>query len=224
MIPADFRLILFTVGSAALAVMIALPFAIALGWLLAKKRWRGKTLVEAIVLLPLVVPPVVTGLVLLMLFGRNGPLGQPLEAWFGIEVIFTWKAVVIAMAVMSFPLLLGSIRTAFEEIPEPLENAARTLGTRPWRVFFRVSLPQAKRGIASGVLLGFSRSLGEFGATIMVAGFIPGVTETLPLAIYRGVQSGDDSRAWMLAGVSVGIAVLCVALRQWVAKSAGPRL
>ena len=214
LLPGDLRLMLFTVGAAALAVLVSLPFALALAWALARRRWWGKTLVESLVLLPLVVPPVVTGLALLILFGRHGPLGAPLEEYLGIQVVFTWKAVVLAMAVVSFPLQVGSIRTALEEIPAPLESAARTLGTRPWRVFFRVSLPLARRGIGSGLLLGFSRALGEFGATVMVAGFIPGLTETLPLAIYRGVQTGDDRRAWILAGVSVAISVVCVAVVQ----------
>ncbi len=208
----DIRLIAFTLGVSALAVAASLPFGMALGWWLARKNWPGKALVETLVMLPLVVPPVVTGLVLLKLFGRRGPLGGWLEGM-GIEVIFTWKAVVLALAIMAFPLLLRCIRTAFEEVPRHLEEAAATLGKTPWQVFSRISVPLARRGIAAGLVLGFARALGEFGATMMVAGLIPGVTETLPLAIYRGFQAGDDSRVWMLAGVSAAIAFLAL----WIA-------
>ncbi len=210
MTPADIQLIFFTVGCAALAIAILLPFAIAMAWLLARKDWLGKSLIETFFMLPIVMPPVVTGLILLHLFGRNGPVGGFLENQLGIEIVFTWKAVVIAMGVMSFPLVLGCIRTAFEETPPHLECAARTLGGKPWRVFLKITLPLARRGIIAGVILGFSRAIGEFGATVMVAGFIPGLTETLPLAIYRSVQSGDDNRAWLLAAVSVIISVISV--------------
>lgn len=208
----DVGLIAFTLGVSALAVALALPLGLGIGWLLARRNWPGKHLVETIVMLPLVVPPVVTGLVLLKLFGRRGPLGAWLDQQ-GIDVIFTWKAVVLALAIMAFPLLLRCIRTAFEEIPRHLEEAAMTLGMSPWTTFWRVSIPLARRGIAAGLVLGFARALGEFGATIMVAGLIPGVTETLPLAIYRSFQAGDDSRLWMLAGVSAIIAFAAL----WIA-------
>jgi molybdate transport system permease protein len=209
MSPEDIRLIVFTLGVSALAVAVSLPFGLALGWVLARKQWPGKALVETFVMLPLVLPPVVTGLLLLKLFGKKGPLAGLLEST-GLEVIFTWKAVVLALAVMAFPLLLRCIRTAFEEVPRHLEEAAATLGKTPWQVFLRVSIPLARRGIAGGLVLGFARALGEFGATMMVAGLIPGVTETLPLAIYRSFQAGDDSRVWMLAGVSAGIAFVAL--------------
>jgi molybdate transport system permease protein len=208
----DFRLILFTLGVSAAAIVVSLPFGLALGWLLARKQWPGKALVETFVMLPLVVPPVVTGLVLLKLFGKKGPFGALLDQW-GIEIIFTWKAVVLALAIMAFPLLLRCIRTAFEEVPRHLEEAAATLGKTPWQVFSRVSVPLARRGIAAGLVLGFARALGEFGATMMVAGLIPGVTETIPLAIYRSFHAGNDERVWMLAGVSALIAFLAL----WVA-------
>jgi molybdate transport system permease protein len=208
----DFRLILFTLGVSAAAIVVSLPFGLALGWWLARKQWPGKALVETLVMLPLVVPPVVTGLVLLKLFGKKGPFGSLLDKW-GIEIIFTWKAVVLALAIMAFPLLLRCIRTAFEEVPRHLEEAAATLGKTPWQVFSRVSVPLARRGIAAGLVLGFARALGEFGATMMVAGLIPGVTETIPLAIYRSFHAGNDERVWMLAGVSAGIAFVAL----WVA-------
>ena len=209
MSPEDIRLIVFTLGVSALAVAVSLPFGLALGWVLASKQWPGTALVETCVMLPLVLPPVVTGLLLLKLFGKKGPLAGLLEST-GFEVIFTWKAVVLALAVMAFPLLLRCIRTAFEEVPRHLEEAAATLGKTPWQVFVRVSIPLARRGIAGGLVLGFARALGEFGATMMVAGLIPGVTETLPLAIYRSFHAGDDSRVWMLAGVSAVIAFVAL--------------
>jgi len=208
----DFRLILFTLGVSAAAIVVSLPFGLALGWHLARKQWPGKALVETLVMLPLVVPPVVTGLVLLKLFGKKGPFGAWLDQW-GIEIIFTWKAVVLALAIMAFPLLLRCIRTAFEEVPRHLEEAAATLGKTPWQVFSRVSVPLARRGIAAGLVLGFARALGEFGATMMVAGLIPGVTETVPLAIYRSFHAGNDERVWMLAGVSAAIAFVAL----WIA-------
>ena len=208
----DFRLILFTLGVSAAAIVVSLPFGLALGWWLARKQWPGKALVETLVMLPLVVPPVVTGLVLLKLFGKKGPFGSLLHQW-GIEIIFTWKAVVLALSIMAFPLLLRCIRTAFEEVPRHLEEAAATLGKTPWQVFSRVSVPLARRGIAAGLVLGFARALGEFGATMMVAGLIPGVTETVPLAIYRSFHAGDDERVWMLAGVSAVIAFAAL----WIA-------
>lgn len=221
MSPDDFRLILFTLGVSALAVAISLVPGLALGWALARKQWPGKALVETFLMMPLVLPPVVTGLLLLKLFGKKGPFGGWLEAA-GLEVIFTWKAVVLALAVMSFPLLLRCIRTAFEEVPRQLEEAASTLGKTPWQVFTRVSIPVARRGIAAGLVLGFARALGEFGATMMVAGLIPGVTETLPLAIYRSFQAGDDSRVWMLAGVAGGVAFIALWLAGLLNKGRHP--
>lgn len=212
MTPADWHTVLLTCGLACLAVMLALPLALALSWLLARKSWPGKSIVETLALLPLVMPPVATGLILLKLFGKTGPIGAWLYQSFGIEIIFTWKAVVLALAVMAFPLLIRSIRTAFEEIPEHLEAAGKTLGGHPWRIFLTITLPLARRGIIAGVLLAFARAVGEFGATVMVAGFIPGLTETLSLSIYQSVQTGNDSRAMLLAGISALLAFLAVIL------------
>lgn len=210
MTASDWQLILFTLLTSAIAVTVALPFATLLAWLLARREWFGKSLVETIATLPLVMPPVATGLVLLKLLGKNGPVGSWLFTHFGIEVIFTAKAVVIALAVMVFPLLMRSIRTAFEEVPALYEEAGANLGRPPLKVFFLVTVPLARRGIIAGILLSFARALGEFGATVMVAGFIPGVTETLPLAIYRSVQIGDDSRALWLAGLSAATAFAAI--------------
>jgi molybdate transport system permease protein len=213
---ADWQIITFTLATAGLAVLCALPAATYLAWLLARKEWFGKSLVETIATLPLVVPPVATGLILLKLLGKKGVIGSWLHGNFGIEIIFTAKAVVIALAVMVFPLLVRSIRTAFEEVPRIYEEAGSNLGRRPIKVFFLVTLPLARRGIIAGILLSFARALGEFGATVMVAGFIPGITETLPLAIYRNVQIGNDGRALWLAGISAVIAFAAIWISAWL--------
>jgi molybdate transport system permease protein len=206
MIGDDWQLINFSARMAAGSTLLILPPGVALAWLLARKDWRGKIFVEVLVALPLVLPPVVTGLVLLKLFGRRGPVGHWLQDRLGLEVIFTWRAVVLALAVMSFPLLIRTLRTAIEEVNPALEQMARTLGAGPWRVFLTVTLPLARRGLVAGTLLAFARALGEFGATIMVAGNIPGRTTTLAVSIYQSVELGDDHRALVLAGVSASLA------------------
>jgi molybdate transport system permease protein len=207
----------FTVRVALLAVLLILPPGIGLAWLLARRDWPGKALVETVVALPLVIPPVATGLLLLQLFGRRGWIGRGLSE-LGIDVVFTWKAVVVALAVMSFPLLVRSARVAFEEVPIRLEQIARTLGAGEARVFFTLTFPLAFRGVASGILLSFARALGEFGATILVAGNIPGKTSTLSLAIYQYVQLGEDGSAFRLLGVSVTLAFLAVGWSEWMVR------
>jgi molybdate transport system permease protein len=202
----QWHLIGFTLRMALLSTLLVLPFGLALAWALARPGWRGKTLVETLVTLPLVLPPVVTGLVLLKVLGRRGPIGHWLYERLGVEIVFTWRAVVIALAVMSLPLLVRAARGAFEEVNPMLENMARTLGAGEWRVFFTISLPLARSGVVGGVLLSFARALGEFGATIMVAGNIPGRTTTLSVAIYQNIQAGDDAYAWSLAAVSAVLA------------------
>ena len=156
----DWSVISLTLRTAALAAALILPFGVAAAWVLARKRWPGKAIVETIIALPLVMPPVATGLILLKLFGRRGPIGRPLYTA-GIEIVFTWRAVVIAMMVMSFPLLVRAARVAFEEVPIRLEQIARTLGATEGRVFFTITLPLATRGVISGLLLAFARSLGK---------------------------------------------------------------
>ena len=197
---------------AVVSTALILPPGLAVAWLLARRDWPGKILLETLVSLPIVLPPVVTGLVLLQLFGRRGPLGHWLHG-LGIDIVFTWKAVVLALGVMSFPLLVWSARSAFAEVNLALEQMARTLGAGEWRVFFTITLPLARRGVIAGVLLAWARALGEFGATIMVAGSIPGQTTTLPVAIYQDVQNGADGHAWMLAGISLVIAFWALWLR-----------
>src|ERR1043165_3726541 len=196
----------FTVVVAAASTLAILPFRVALAWLLARRDWPGKSIVETLVALPLVIPPVATGLLLLKLLGRRGLLGGWLERTFGWEIVFTWRAVVVATAVMSFPLLVRTARVAFEGVSPRLEQVARTLGAGPWRVFATITLPLATRGLIAGAVLAFARALGEFGATIMVAGFIPGQTATLALSIYHLVQLGRDGEALTLLTISVVIA------------------
>jgi molybdate transport system permease protein len=205
----------FTVTIAAASTLVILPFGVALAWLLARREWPGKSIVETLVALPLVIPPVATGLLLLKLLGRRGVLGGWIERTFGWEIVFTWRGVVVATAVMSFPLLVRTARVAFEGVSPRLEQVARTLGAGPWRVFATITLPLAARGLIAGAVLAFARALGEFGATIMVAGFIPGQTATLALSIYHLVQLGRDSEALTLLAVSVVIAFGAVWLSEW---------
>ncbi|MET0262343.1 MAG: molybdate ABC transporter permease subunit [Rariglobus sp.] len=201
---------LFTLGVASLGTLLILPLGLALAWLLARREWPGKALVETVIALPLFIPPVATGLILLKLFGRNGPLGWLVETTFSTSIVFTWKAVVVATAVMALPLLVRTARVAFEEVPRHAEEAARVLGADPWQVFRMVTLPLAARGLIGGTVLSFARALGEFGATVMVAGFIPGQTVTLALGIYHHVQLGDDRQALVLLAISAVLAFLAV--------------
>lgn len=218
----DWLLIEFTARMALLSTLLILPVGVGIAWCLARLRWPGKTVVETLVTLPLVLPPVVTGLALLKLFGRRGPLGRWIHELFGIDVIFTWRAVVIALGVMALPLLVRASRTAFEEVDERLEQIARTLGASEWRIFFTISLPLARRGVLGGTLLAFARALGEFGATIMVAGNILGQTTTLSVAVYQRVQLGEDTQAWMLAAVSASLAFLAVLVSEFLLKRGKP--
>lgn len=214
----DLGIVFFSLRMAALATLAILPPGLAIAWALARKKWRGKSLVETLVALPLVMPPVATGLLLLVLFGRRGAIGSWLHA-IGIDVVFTWRAVVLAMMVMSFPLLVRAARTAFEEVNPRFEDLARTLGASEARVFITITLPLAARGIAAGLLLSFARALGEFGATILVAGNIPGRTSTISVSIYNLVQLGRDGEAMRLLAFSVVAAFAAV----WLAELANAR-
>src|SRR5712691_1242314 len=182
--------------------MLIFPLGIAAAWALARRDFPGKSIFETILALPLVMPPVATGLILLRILGRRGFLGRFLDEALGLEIAFTWKAVVVATGVMSFPLLVRSARVAFQEVNPRLEQIARTLGANDLRVFRSITVPLAFRGILSGVVLAFARALGEFGATILVAGNIPGKTATLSLSIYQAVQLGQDATAYRLLGIS----------------------
>ncbi len=213
------QIIRLSVSVAGLSTLVILPFAVSLAWCLARYDWRGKSLVETLVSLPLVIPPVATGLILLGLMGRKGFLGSILYDVFGLEIVFTWKAAVLAAIVMSFPLLVRSARSAFEEVDPRLEQIAQTLGAGRWRVFFTITIPLASRGIIGGSVLAFARALGEFGATILVAGNIPGETATLSLSIYSLVELGKDAEAFRLMMASVAIAFVAVWLSEWILRS-----
>jgi molybdate transport system permease protein len=205
---------------AILSVASSLPPAVAVAYLLARARFPGKVLVDAVVHLPLVLPPVVVGFGLLLLLGRNGPIGA-LLAPLGITFAFKWTGAALAAAVMGFPLLVRAVRLSLESMDVRLESAARTLGAGPWRVFFTLTLPIILPGIATGVLLSFARSLGEFGATITFVSNIPGETQTLPLAIYGATQvPGGEAQALRLSAISVLISLGALAASEWLSRRA----
>jgi molybdate transport system permease protein len=212
------QITLFSLSVGLASTLLILPFGIALAWLFARKEWPLKSVIETIVLLPLVMPPVSTGLILLKVFGRRSSVGQWLYER-GIEIVFNWKGVLIAMAVMSFPLLVRSVRTSFAEVNLRLEQIAATLGASPLKIFFVITIPLAFKGIVAGALLAFSRALGEFGATILLAGNIPGQTQTLALAIYNFVQTGKDSEAYTLLGITVFLAFTFVWISEWLLRT-----
>ncbi len=211
----DWQAVALSLQVAMAAVIVSFPLGLGLAWLLARKRFPGKFAVETIVALPLVLPPVVTGYLLLVLFGGNGWIGHWLRRWLGVEIIFTWKAAALASAVMAFPLMVRSIRSAIEMVDPRLEQAARTLGAGPLDAFFTITLPLARRGVVAGCVLAFARSIGEFGATIMIAGNIPGDTRTIPLAIYSELDSpGGAERSTGLVVASIAIAVLAMVVSE----------
>lgn len=212
------QITLFSVAVGLASTLFILPFGIAVSWLFARKEWPLKSIVETIVLLPLVMPPVSTGLILLKIFGRRSPVGEWLYDH-GVEIVFNWKGVLIAMAVMSFPLMVRSVRTSFSEVNPRLEQIAATLGASALRIFFVITIPLAYRGIVAGALLAFSRALGEFGATILLAGNIPGQTQTLSLAIFNFVQLGKDPEAYLLLGITVILAFVFVWCSEWLLRS-----
>jgi molybdate transport system permease protein len=209
---------------AAAAATAGLPVAVAVAWLLARRRFRGRLLLEAVVSCPLVLPPVVTGYLLLLLLGPQGPVGGVLERVFGVRIVFTWWAAVLAAAVVAFPLMVRAIRLSIEAVDPRLEQAARTLGAGPWRTFLRVTLPLSRPGLLAGWLLAFARGLGEFGATIMVAGNIPDRTRTIPLAIWSMAERpGGMAEARGLVIASILIAIAAMAAGQWLAATGSGR-
>jgi molybdate transport system permease protein len=212
--PADFDAIFLSAKVAVSATLVSLPLGFLLAYLVTFSSFRGKTLLEVLINLPLTLPPVVIGYLLLLLLGKNGLLGQILNSW-GIRIIFTWKAAVIASAVVGFPLLVRSIRIGMESVDRQLIQASRTLGARWYDTLFTVILPLSMRGVIAGSSLMFARSLGEFGATIIVAGNIPGVTQTIPLAIYDYASSpGSEEMALSLCMVSVILSLLVLVFHE----------
>ena len=212
----DLSLLLLTLRIAVVATVLNLPVALAVSWMLVKRRIPGRLVIDALVSLPLAVPPVVVGFFLLLLLGREGPIGALVHWVMGADIVFTWVAAAIAAAVVSFPLMARAIMVAMGEVDARLEMSARSLGAGPLRVALTVTVPLAYRGILAGVLLGFVRALSEFGATITVAGNIPGRTQTLPLAIYSNVQVRDDEMALRLAAISVVLAVATLLVHNWL--------
>ncbi|MGH8562783.1 MAG: molybdate ABC transporter permease subunit [Gammaproteobacteria bacterium] len=201
--------LLLSLKVASCATLVCLVMGVGVGYVLARRRIPGRDLVDALLTLPLVMPPTVLGYYLLVVIGRKGALGAWLHDVFGIHLVFTWQGAVIAASLVAFPLTFKSARAAFEAVDRELEEAARVLGVSEPAIFFRVSLPLAWRGILAGVLLCFARALGEFGATLMVAGSIPGKTQTLSIAVYEAVQAGHDETAQMLVLIT---SLTCVAV------------
>ncbi|MAF53842.1 MAG: molybdate ABC transporter permease subunit [SAR202 cluster bacterium] len=212
----NYTVVLLTLQVAAVATAINVPIAIGLSWLVVKRRVRGRFLIEVIASLPLALPPVVSGYFLLLMLGRDGPVGIALRETLGVDIVFTWVAAALAAAVVSFPLLFRAVMAATETVDERLELSARSLGAGPIRVALTITLPLAYRGILAGLLLGFVRALSEFGATVVVAGNIPGRTQTLPLAIFESVQLGEDADALTLVGVSMSLAVISLLVHNWL--------
>jgi molybdate transport system permease protein len=201
------------------AVLVSLPAAVAIAYALARSRFAGKWLLQVVVDLPLVLPPVVTGYLLLVCLAPKGPIGLLLDEWFGVRVVFTWLAAALASAVVSFPLMVRAIRLAFQSIDPRLELAARSLGARPTDAFFSVTLPLAARGVVAGCVLAFARSLGEFGATIMVAGNIAGETRTIPLAVFSLVnRPGGIEQSWRLVILSILLACAALAAGEFIER------
>ena len=212
----DASIVGLTLQVATVGTVINFPLALALGWLVARRTFRGRFLIDVLVSLPLALPPVAVGFFLLEILGRDGPVGRVLHNLFGVDLVFTWVAAALASAVVSFPLMARTIIVAMGAVDERLEKSARSLGAGPWRVAFTVTIPLAYRGILAGVLLGFVRAISEFGATIVVAGNIPGRTQTLPLAIFTRVQVGDENVAMRLIAVSIGLAVVALLVHNWL--------
>ena len=209
--------LLLSLKVAGWATAVTLVVGVALGFLLARARFPGRELLDTLLTLPMVMPPTVLGYYLLVLLGRQGPVGAWLQDTFGVSLIFTWQGAVVAASIVAFPLVLKPARAAFESIDPRLEQAARVLGLTEAAVFFRVTLPLAWRGILAGVLLAFARALGEFGATLMVAGSIPGKTQTLSVAVYEAVQAGQDDVANTLVLITSAVCVTVLLLAGWLA-------
>ncbi|WP_066826490.1 molybdate ABC transporter permease subunit [Sphingomonas mali] len=214
MTPEEWGIVALSLRVGLVATLAALPIAFAIAWLLARGRFPGKILIEAIVYLPLVVPPVVTGWFLLLAFAPGGPLG-----FLSDSVLFRWTGAAIAAGVMALPLMVRAIRLSIEAVDRRLEGAARTLGAGPWRVFWTITLPLSLPGLLAGTVLGFARSLGEFGATITFVSNVPGQTQTLPLAIYAALQRPDgDAIALRLSALSVAVALAALVASELLAR------
>ncbi len=225
MSPAEIDALMLSLRVAFWSTLWSLPLAMFVAWVLARRQFIGKTLVDALVHMPLVMPPVVMGFLLLMFLGRKGWIGAPLYDWFGVTIAFTWKGAAVASAVMAFPLMVRAIRLSLESMDQGLETAAQTLGAGPVRVFTSITLPLIFPGILTGLVLAFARSLGEFGATITFVSNIPGETRTLPLAVFSLLQTpGGDAAAIRLVAMSAAVAFLALVLSEWTAQRITKRL
>jgi molybdate transport system permease protein len=217
--PEEWQIVALSLKVSLVAIGATLPFAYGLAWLLARGRFPGKVLLDALVHLPLVVPPVVTGWLLLLAFGANGPAGRLLEHTLGLTFMFRWTGAALASAVMALPLMVRAMRLSLEAVDRRLELAARTLGAGPWRAFTAITLPLSLPGVLAGAVLGFARSLGEFGATISFVSNIPGETRTLPLAIYAALQMpGSDAQVARLAVLSVLLSLAALVGSEWLVR------
>ncbi len=221
MINFEWSAVLLSLKVAGIATLLNLFLGVAVGYLLARTRFPGRDLLDTVLTLPMVMPPTVLGYYLLVLMGRRSWLGAWLQDHFGFSFIFTWQGAVVAASIVAFPLVFKPARAAFEAVDGQLEQAARVLGVSEFALFFRVTLPLAWRGILAGVLLGFARALGEFGATLMVAGSIPGQTQTLSIAIYEAVQAGNDDVANSLVVLT---SVICIVVLMVANKLAPGRV
>jgi len=220
--PEEWQVLVLSLKVSGVAMAAALPLAFVLAWVLARWRFPGKVLLDALVHLPLVLPPVVTGWLLLIAFGTNGPLGRFLAEWLGLTFIFRWTGAALAAAVMALPLMVRAMRLSIEAVDRRLESAARTLGAGRWRTFASVTLPLAMPGVLAGLVLGLARSIGEFGATITFASNIPGETQTLPLAIYSALQMpGSEWQVTRLAVLSILVSVVALMASEWLARRSG---
>jgi molybdate transport system permease protein len=223
--PEEWDIVALSLKVSLAAVAVTLPLSYALAWVLARRRFPGVILLDALVHLPLVVPPVVTGWLLLLLFGRNGPVGGWLDAQFGFTLVFRWTGAALAAGVMALPLMVRAMRLSIEAVDRRLVDAARTLGASRWRAFWTITLPLSAPGVAAGAMLGFARSLGEFGATITFASNIAGQTRTLPLAIYSGLQlPGGEALVTRLSLISIALSIAALVVSELlVRRSAGSR-
>jgi len=222
---AEWAIVLLSLKIGGVAMLAALPVAYALAWMLARGRFPGRVLLDGIVHLPLVLPPVVTGWLLLLAFAPAGPVGRWLEAWFGVSVLFRWSGAAIAAAVMALPLMVRAIRLSIEGVDRRLESVARTLGASRTRVFWSVTAPLSLPGVLAGMVLGFARALGEFGATITFVSNVPGETATLPLAIYSALQvPGGEASVVRLAAMSVALSLAALVVSEWLVRRGGRRV
>ncbi|BAK67928.1 molybdate ABC transporter permease protein [Sphingobium sp. SYK-6] len=218
----EWEIILLSLRVSIVAVLATMPLAFGFAWLLARGRFPGKLLLDALVHLPLVLPPVVTGWLLLIAFGANGPAGRWMADWFGVSFMFRWTGAALAAAVMALPLMVRAMRLSIEAVDRRLEGAARTLGASPVRVFFSITLPLAAPGLLAGAVLGFARSIGEFGATITFVSNIPGETRTIPIAIYSALQiPGNEAAVTRLAAIAVLLSLGALVLSEVLARRMG---